>query len=114
MSEPLFSDIEKNKLAGFKVVYKHNLAEARRYALCSLQAAEALSQIIRLFSSVIEKIRTPKNVTYILVRLKDNSDIDIKLVSEGIEGQKIELKEKLDLLTLNNKRNINRLRKNLR
>lgn len=113
MREPLFSDSEKNKLAGFKVLYQHNLAEAKRYAACSLHAAEALANILRIFASVVDKIRTPKNVSYIVDRLKDNSGIQIKLVSGSVEEQREEIERTLKDRLCKNKCTVNRLRKNV-
>lgn len=113
MSEPLFTDTEKNKLAGYKFLYQHNTLEARRYAQCSLQAAEALGNILRLFISAAEKIRTPKNISYILARLKDNSGIQIILTAKSSEEQKAELEKKLVERLSKNKCDVNRLRKNV-
>jgi len=113
VNQPIFSDKDKNQLAGFKMLYQHNLAEAKRHAPCSLQAAEALANILRMFASAVEKIRTPKNVSYILSRLKDNSDIQLKLVSETVDEQKEELEEILKERLCKNKCTVNRLRKNV-
>lgn len=113
MSQPLFSDNEKNKLAGYKVLYQHNLAEARRYAECSLYAAEALANILRLFITAVEKIRIPKNVSYLVTRLKDNAGIELKVVSVNVDEQKAEIEMKLRERLGKTKSDVNRLRRNV-
>lgn len=75
MTEPLFSDSQKTRLAQQKVLYEHNLAEAKKFAQCSLNAASALLEILQLLRESVERIRTQKEMAEVLTRLQVNARI---------------------------------------
>ena len=112
MADPLFSDKQKTKLAQHKMLYNHNLSQASQFAQCSLQAATSLLELCILFVEAIERIRTQKEMTDFLRRLRDNVKIEIQFKSDDFDTRKIELKERLAELTRKTRTNITRLRKN--
>ena len=113
MATPLFSEKQKTELAQHKMLHQHNLGQAKKFALCSLQAHQALLELYLVFVDVVEKIRSKKEMTEFLRRLSENADIEIQFRSEDLNTQKIELNDKLTEFMKKTKTNITRLRKSL-
>jgi len=93
--EPLFSDQQTTLLAEKKFLRKENLALARRYEICSLQAAEAFDEMLQIFLSAVERVRNQKELSEFLLRLKENAGIQFQPKAEGLLGQKEELTQRI-------------------
>ena len=113
MKNGIFTDRQKNDLAGFKMLYQHNSNLASGVQQYSLQAAEALWSLSDLFLAVTDSVKTEKDLQDIIRRFKEatNAKVDIKGVS--LAERTNEFVTIITALKIKSRSKVRRLRSNL-
>jgi hypothetical protein len=111
MHSESLTGVEKTMLAGFVVTYETNLAQAKKYPICSLQAATALGEIIQFFWDKADRPRNEKEFFDLVNRFQNATRTNFVPMSQELEGKKLELKQRLEQLKAKNNKHLTRLRK---
>ena len=111
MHSESINGVEKTKLAGFVTTYETNLALAKTYTICSLQASTALGEIIQFFLNKVNRPQNEKEFVDFLNRFQKATGTKFLPRSQELEGKKFELKARLEELMAKNKKQLTRLKR---
>lgn len=113
MKKQLFSDEQKSKLAGLKVSYSSNRKLAKMTRLSSLQAAEALWDILDIFLKAVVQVETEREFTELVRRYNEVTANKQEFLGSSVDSQKAEFTLRLTAARAKARSEVRRLRKSL-